>query len=67
MTMFLDPATTHDFKRTLFNAIVAPRPIGWISTINRKGQVNLAPFSHFNLVSTANSSRILSPGICESR
>jgi flavin reductase (DIM6/NTAB) family NADH-FMN oxidoreductase RutF len=53
MTMFLDPATTPDFKRTLFNAIVAPRPIGWISTINGKGQVNLAPFSHFNLVSTA--------------
>jgi flavin reductase (DIM6/NTAB) family NADH-FMN oxidoreductase RutF len=51
--MFLDPAVTPDFKRTLFNAIVAPRPIGWISTINGKGQVNLAPFSHFNLVSTA--------------
>src|ERR1700748_2797304 len=51
--MFLDPAATPDFKRTLFNAIVAPRPIGWISTVNGKGQVNLAPFSHFNLVSTA--------------
>ncbi|WGS48486.1 flavin reductase family protein [Paraburkholderia sp. D15] len=51
--MFLDPATTPGFKRTLFNAIVAPRPIGWISTVNGKGEVNLAPFSHFNLVSTA--------------
>jgi flavin reductase (DIM6/NTAB) family NADH-FMN oxidoreductase RutF len=51
--MFLDPAATPGFKRTLFNAIVAPRPIGWISTINDQGQVNLAPFSHFNLVSTA--------------
>ncbi|SMG46564.1 flavin reductase family protein [Paraburkholderia susongensis] len=51
--MFLDPAKTPGFKRTLFNAIVAPRPIGWISTINGNGQVNLAPFSHFNLVSTA--------------
>ena len=51
--MFLDPAATPGFKRTLFNAIVAPRPIGWISTINGKGQVNLAPFSHFNLVSTS--------------
>ncbi|WP_158937372.1 flavin reductase family protein [Burkholderia sp. S171] len=51
--MFLDPADTPGFKRTLFNAIVAPRPIGWISTINGKGQVNLAPFSHFNLVSTS--------------
>ncbi|MGF6767697.1 flavin reductase (DIM6/NTAB) family NADH-FMN oxidoreductase RutF [Paraburkholderia sp. GAS199] len=51
--MFIDLAATPDFKRTLFNAIVAPRPIGWISTMNGKGQVNLAPFSHFNLVSTA--------------
>jgi flavin reductase (DIM6/NTAB) family NADH-FMN oxidoreductase RutF len=51
--MFLDPATTPNFKRSLFNAIVAPRPIGWISTVNLQGQVNLAPFSHFNLVSTA--------------
>jgi flavin reductase (DIM6/NTAB) family NADH-FMN oxidoreductase RutF len=51
--MFLDPATTPDLKRTLFNSIVAPRPIGWISTINNAGQVNLAPFSHFNLVSTS--------------
>lgn len=51
--MFLDLAATPDFKRTLFNAIVAPRPIGWISTMNGRGQVNLAPFSHFNLVSTA--------------
>jgi flavin reductase (DIM6/NTAB) family NADH-FMN oxidoreductase RutF len=51
--MFLDPDTAPDFKRTLFNAIVAPRPIGWISTMSAQGLVNLAPFSHFNLVSTS--------------
>lgn len=51
--MFLDPLSTPGFKRSLFNAIVAPRPIGWISTISSTGQVNLAPFSQFNLVSTA--------------
>ncbi|PJX22430.1 hypothetical protein CAP48_16155 [Advenella sp. S44] len=51
--MFLDPLSTSGFKRSLFNAIVAPRPIGWISTISHSGQVNLAPFSQFNLVSTA--------------
>ena len=51
--MFLDLAATPGFKRTLFNAIVAPRPIGWISTVDTLGRVNLAPFSHFNLVSTA--------------
>ena len=51
--MFIDISKTPDFKRTLFNAIVAPRPIGWISTLSADGMPNLAPFSHFNLVSTA--------------
>ena len=31
-----------------FKAIVAPRPIGWISTRARDGRVNLAPYSFFN-------------------
>jgi flavin reductase (DIM6/NTAB) family NADH-FMN oxidoreductase RutF len=31
-----------------FKAIVAPRPIGWITSINRKGEINLAPYSFFN-------------------
>jgi flavin reductase (DIM6/NTAB) family NADH-FMN oxidoreductase RutF len=31
-----------------FKAIVAPRPIGWLSTIDRDGVVNLAPYSFFN-------------------
>jgi flavin reductase (DIM6/NTAB) family NADH-FMN oxidoreductase RutF len=31
-----------------FKAIVAPRPIGWISTISKKGEINLAPYSFFN-------------------
>lgn len=51
--MFLDPLQTPNFKRSIFNAIVAPRPIGWISTVSEQGKVNLAPFSQFNLVSTA--------------
>lgn len=33
-------------------AIVAPRPIGWISTISRAGVVNLAPYSFFNQMHT---------------
>jgi len=32
-------------------ALVAPRPIAWISTMDRTGRLNLAPFSHFNIVS----------------
>ncbi len=35
-----------------FNALVAPRPIGWISSISLSGEVNLAPFSYFNGISS---------------
>ena len=34
----------------LLTAAVTPRPIGWISSINTKGERNLAPFSFFNIV-----------------
>ena len=33
------------------NALVAPRPIGWITTVDAAGNVNLAPFSYYNAVS----------------
>lgn len=33
-----------------FKAIVAPRPIGWISTLDRSGRANLAPYSFFNAI-----------------
>ena len=36
-----------------FKAIVAPRPIGWITSISAKNQVNLAPYSYFNGVNSA--------------
>jgi flavin reductase (DIM6/NTAB) family NADH-FMN oxidoreductase RutF len=35
-----------------FKAIVAPRPIGWVTSISLKGQVNLAPYSYFNGVNS---------------
>lgn len=35
-----------------FKAVVAPRPIGWVTTIDRHGVVNLAPYSFFNAVSS---------------
>ena len=34
----------------LMNALVVPRPIGWISTLSANGVRNLAPYSHFNLM-----------------
>ncbi|WP_263322205.1 flavin reductase family protein [Endozoicomonas sp. Mp262] len=37
----------------LLTSTVTPRPIAWVSTINQKGGVNLAPFSFFNIVSVA--------------
>ena len=39
------------FKHTVYNALVVPRPIGWISTLSAEGIVNLAPFSFFNSIS----------------
>jgi flavin reductase (DIM6/NTAB) family NADH-FMN oxidoreductase RutF len=35
-----------------FKAIIAPRPIGWISTRARDGRINLAPYSFFNAFSS---------------
>lgn len=49
---YIDPETDRDFKRGIFNAIIAPRPIGWISTVDATGAPNLAPFSYFGLFST---------------
>ena len=49
--VFFDTRTDTDFKRGVFNAIIAPRPIGWISTLDGNGRANLAPFSYFNIVS----------------
>lgn len=47
-TYFYEPATGHGLPHDPFKAIVAPRPIGWISTRSRAGLVNLAPYSFFN-------------------
>lgn len=35
-----------------FKAIVAPRPIGWVTSMSTKGEVNLAPYSYFNGVNS---------------
>jgi flavin reductase (DIM6/NTAB) family NADH-FMN oxidoreductase RutF len=51
--MFYEPGRTpHGLPHDPFKAIVAPRPIGWISALNAAGEVNLAPYSFFNAVST---------------
>lgn len=59
----------HGLPHNPFKSLIVPRPIGWISSINEKGIVNLAPYSYFNalcdnppmiMFSTTNSR---SPGI----
>lgn len=48
MTHFYEPRLGHGLPHDPFNAIVGPRPIGWISTRSAKGVPNLAPYSFFN-------------------
>ena len=45
---FYEPKDGHQLKHDPFNSIIAPRPIGWISSKSATGQVNLAPYSFFN-------------------
>ena len=48
--MFYKPEDGHGLPHNPFNAIVTPRPIGWISTRGTDGQDNIAPYSFFNAV-----------------
>jgi flavin reductase (DIM6/NTAB) family NADH-FMN oxidoreductase RutF len=45
---YYEPVKGHGLKHDPFNAIIAPRPIGWISSRDAKGNINLAPYSFFN-------------------
>ena len=45
---FYEPAKGHGLPHDPFNAIVGPRPIGWIGSKGADGSVNLAPYSFFN-------------------
>jgi len=47
-THFYQPKEGHGLAHDPFNAIIAPRPIGWISTKSKTGVLNLAPYSFFN-------------------
>ena len=48
--MFYRAGEPHGLRHNPFNALVVPRPIGWISSVDRAGVVNLAPYSFFNAV-----------------
>jgi flavin reductase (DIM6/NTAB) family NADH-FMN oxidoreductase RutF len=47
MTHFYEPKNGHGLPHDPFNAIVGPRPIGWVSTRSNDGVLNLAPYSFF--------------------
>jgi flavin reductase (DIM6/NTAB) family NADH-FMN oxidoreductase RutF len=47
---FYQPRDGHRLPHDPLNAMVAPRPIGWISTVSADGVRNIAPYSFFNLI-----------------
>jgi len=49
--MFYKTSDHHGLKHDPFKAMVAPRPIAWVSTLSANGVLNLAPFSFFNAMS----------------
>ncbi len=52
--MFYRPGLDgHGLAHNPFKALVAPRPIGWIASLDAAGRVNLAPYSFFNAVAEA--------------
>jgi flavin reductase (DIM6/NTAB) family NADH-FMN oxidoreductase RutF len=50
---FYEPSSGHELPHDPFKAIICPRPIGWISTVDAEGRPNLAPYSFFNAVCDA--------------
>ncbi len=45
-----EPQNGHGLPHDPFNAIVGPRPIGWIASQSKDGVLNLAPYSFFNAI-----------------
>ncbi|MEQ4453012.1 flavin reductase family protein [Kosakonia sp. YIM B13605] len=45
---FYEPAKGHGLPHDPLNAIIGPRPIGWIASLDGQGRRNLAPYSFFN-------------------
>lgn len=59
--MIIDPQTlTHQDRYKLLNGSVVPRPIAFVSSMNAKGELNLAPFSFFNVVGSSPMSVVFS-------
>jgi len=61
--MFYDTRVgDHGLPHDPFKACVVPRPIGWVTTVNEAGVVNLAPYSFFNAVGGEPPCVVFAPG-----
>ncbi len=60
--MFYEPKDGHGLPKNPFNSLVVPRPIGWISSVDMAGVVNLAPYSFFNATSYSPPTVMFSAG-----
>ena len=59
--MFYEVTEKNDWL-THFKSLIVPRPIGWISSKNNNGQINLAPYSFFNAIATIPPMVVIGPG-----
>jgi len=59
--MFYDDPSKHNLRHNPFKALVAPRPIAWVSSMDVNGVLNLAPFSFFNAVAERPPTIVFAP------
>jgi len=61
--MIINPQTLNNKERyKLIIGSIVPRPIAWVSTMDKAGNLNLAPFSYFTAVSTNPMTLLFCPG-----
>ncbi len=60
--MFYEPNQGHGLPHDPFKSLIVPRPIGWISSMDPEGRVNLAPYSFFNGISSSPPIIVFGPG-----
>jgi flavin reductase (DIM6/NTAB) family NADH-FMN oxidoreductase RutF len=60
--MFYEPKDGHGLSKNPFNSLVVPRPIGWVTSVDKAGNVNLAPYSFFNAVAYSPPTVMFSAG-----
>ena len=59
--MFYDDPKQHNLRHNPFKALVSPRPIAWVSSVDTDGVPNLAPFSFFNAVADSPPTIVFAP------